>query len=149
MTMNKQKRKILIIDDDDRNILALKAVLTAKDFRCATASGSLQALHILKQETDIGVVLVDMMMPEMDGYELIPLLRKLPSLSHLQVIAVTAQAMPGDKEKCLAAGADAYISKPVDIDMLIEALNDAIKRQDDSNRCIGAMAGADRPELRV
>ena len=127
--MNKQQQKILIIDDDDRNIMALKAVLTSRGFQCITASDGLQALYMLKQQKDIRVALVDMMMPEMDGYELISLLRKFPQLNHLRLIAVTAQAMPGDKEKCLAAGADTYISKPVDIDILMQALNDPLKQQ--------------------
>ena len=127
--MNKQKYKILIIDDDDRNIVALKAVLTSRGFQCVTASDGLQALHMLKQQKDIGVALVDMMMPQMDGYELMGLLKKFPQLNHLRLVAVTAQAMPGDKEKCLAAGADTYISKPVDIDMLMEVLNDPLKQR--------------------
>ncbi len=88
-----------------------------------------QALHMLKQQKDIGAALVDMMMPEMDGYELISLIRKFPLLNDLWLIAVTAQAMPGDKEKCLAAGADIYISKPIDIDILMQALNDPLKQR--------------------
>ncbi|MEO6314388.1 MAG: response regulator [Chitinophagaceae bacterium] len=122
-------KKILIIDDDDRNIFALKAVLTAKGFTCITAAGGLQALGILLQEPDVNVALVDMMMPGMDGYEVIHEARKNVLLHHVKLIAVTAQAMIGDREKCLAAGADGYVSKPVDIDKLLLALNDTLKRR--------------------
>lgn len=120
--MNPAMQKILIIDDDDRNIFALKAVLTAKGYPCSTAPGGAQALDILKKDKDIGVALVDMMMPDIDGYELMMLIRKMPSLQHLRLVALTAQAMPGDKEKCLAAGADDYISKPVDVDTLLKII---------------------------
>jgi len=120
--MNPVMQKILIIDDDDRNIFALKAVLTAKGYSCSTAPGGAQALDILKNNKDIGVALVDMMMPDIDGYELMMLIRKMPSLQHLRLVALTAQAMPGDKEKCMAAGADDYISKPVDVDALLKII---------------------------
>ena len=120
--MNPQMQKILIIDDDDRNIFALKAVLSSKGYHCSTATGGTQALDILKGDYDIGTALVDMMMPDIDGYELMMLIRKMPSLQHVKLIAVTAQAMAGDKEKCLAAGADEYISKPVDVDALLKIL---------------------------
>ena len=120
--MNQRLKKILIIDDDDRNIFALKAVLTAKGFQCHTAGGGTQALEILKKEKDTGIALVDMMMPDIDGYELMMLIKKMPSLQHVKLIAVTAQAMTGDKEKCMAAGADDYISKPVDVDALLKII---------------------------
>ncbi len=120
--MNPVMQKILIIDDDDRNIFALKAVLTAKGYYCSTASGGAQALDILKNNEDISVALVDMMMPDIDGYELMMLVRKMPSLQHVRLVALTAQAMPGDKEKCMAAGADDYISKPVDVDTLLKII---------------------------
>ena len=120
--MNTPLQKILIIDDDDRNIFALKAVLTARGYYCSTAPGGTQALDILKSNKDIGVALVDMMMPDIDGYELMMLIRKIPSLQHIRLIAVTAQAMQGDKEKCMAAGADDYISKPVDVDILLKTI---------------------------
>jgi two-component system, cell cycle response regulator DivK len=118
-----QAQKVLIIDDDDRNIFALKAVLKSKQFDCMAAADGLEALDILKTHTDISVALVDMMMPGMDGYELMALIRKMHSLNSVKLVAVTAQAMTGDKEKCLAAGADAYLSKPVDVDMLLQILS--------------------------
>nr|MDQ6902909.1 response regulator [Bacteroidota bacterium] len=108
------ERKILIIDDDERNVFALKAVLKAREFHCVTAFGGAQALDILKHEKEIFLVLADMMMPGMDGYELMRTIRKISSWNHIRLVAVTAQAMPGDMEKCLDAGADDYISKPID-----------------------------------
>jgi len=120
--MNSQLQKILIIDDDERNIFALKAVLTSKGFICSTAAGGEPALEVLKKDKTINIALVDMMMPDIDGYELMMLIRKMPSLQQLKLVAVTAQAMPGDKEKCLNAGADDYISKPVDVDELLKIM---------------------------
>lgn len=120
--MKSPLQEILIIDDDDRNIFALKAVLTSKGYKCSTAPGGTAALAILRRNKDIGIALVDMMMPDIDGYELMMLIRKMPSLHHVKLIAVTAQAMPGDKEKCMEAGADGYISKPVDVDILLKTI---------------------------
>src|SRR6187402_2395631 len=99
--------KLLIIDDVPRNIIALSAVLRAKGYKCVTASSAGDGLDILEGDDTIGIVLLDMMMPEMDGYEALPLLR---SKRDVPVIAVTAQAMVGDREKCMAAGASGYIS---------------------------------------
>ena len=117
------KRKILIIDDDARNIFALSAVLKAKSFECISCQSAAAAFQILKDNPRIDAVLVDMMMPEMDGYTAIPLLKNLLSDTDAHVIAVTAQAMAGDREKCLQAGADDYISKPIDVDHLIKVLS--------------------------
>lgn len=118
-----EKKKILIVDDDPRNIFALKATLHSKGFDCLSCTSALDALDILKTNTVVNVVLLDMMMPEMDGYEAIPLIKALPERHGLPVISVTAQAMVGDREKCLLAGADDYISKPIDVDKLLELLN--------------------------
>jgi len=122
-------KTILIIDDDDRNIFALKAVLKSKQLNCVTATSGLQALDILKHNRAVSVALVDMMMPGMDGYELMTLIKKISGLNHLKLIAVTAQAMVGDKEKCLSAGADGYISKPVDVDSLMHLLNNQLNTE--------------------
>jgi len=121
--MDTERNKVLIIDDDARNIFALSAVLKAKKFNCLSAQSALEGLELLSQNNDIGIVLMDMMMPEMDGYDAIGHIRKNESLATIPVIAVTAQAMIGDKEKCLTAGATDYISKPVDVDLLIKILN--------------------------
>lgn len=112
--------KILIIDDDSRNIFALKATLQSRKYDCIAASSAQQGLAFLSNEKDIAVVLIDMMMPDMDGYEAIP---KIKERRKIPVIAVTAQAMTGDREKCLEAGADGYVSKPIDVDLLFEYLD--------------------------
>lgn len=116
------KKKIVIVDDDPRNIFALSANLKAKGFECKSFTGAREVLKMLNGTEVADVVLMDMMMPDMDGYEAITEIRKIENRSRLPVIAVTAQAMHGDKEKCLQAGADAYISKPVDFDKLLELL---------------------------
>ena len=118
-----ENRKILIIDDDPRNIFALSAVLRARSFECISRTGAKEAIELLKTDEYIDVVLIDMMMPEMDGYEAIPIIKAISKRRSTPVISVTAQAMVGDREKCLAAGADGYISKPVDVDKLLELIN--------------------------
>lgn len=115
--------KILIIDDDPRNIFALVAVLKTKKFTCITASTAALGIEMLLNQPDIGIVLMDMMMPDMDGYQALAEIRKNDAISTVPVVAVTAQAMVGDREKCLAAGADAYISKPIDVDVLMNVLS--------------------------
>jgi CheY-like chemotaxis protein len=121
------KRPILIIDDDSRNIFALSAVLKAKGFSTLAASGMEEACEQLRRHPDTAIILADMMMPDTDGYEAIPRLKQAVGLRHIPVIAVTAQAMAGDREKCLAAGADEYIPKPVDVDRLLRLLNEYLK----------------------
>ncbi len=118
---------ILIVEDDARNIFALSAVLKAKKFHCIAAGGGKEALSLLENGPHISVVLLDMMMPDIDGYELLKMIRGNPAFADIPVIAVTAQAMVGDREKCLAAGADAYISKPVDVDALLVLLQQHLK----------------------
>lgn len=113
-------KKVLIIDDDARNIFALVAILRSRKYECLTANSALQGMEILNNTNDIGIVLMDMMMPEMDGYEAIPLIKKE---HNVPVVAVTAQAMMGDKEKCIEAGADDYIAKPINLDNLILLLD--------------------------
>lgn len=117
------RKKVLIIDDDARNIFALSATLKSRSYECVSCLSATEALEILKNHNDISIVLIDMMMPDIDGYEAISLIRELPNYQKIPIIAVTAQAMKGDREKCLAAGADEYISKPINVDMLILALN--------------------------
>jgi two-component system cell cycle response regulator DivK len=116
------KDRILIIDDDNRNIFALSAVLRARKYDCISALSAETGLEILKADKDIGVVLMDMMMPGMDGYELIALMNKDLDLKHVPVIAVTAQAMLGDRERCLDAGAVGYVSKPINVDLLTDLI---------------------------
>lgn len=116
-------KKVLIIDDDARNIFALSAVLKAKGFTCLSSTGAQDAISLLETNEPVDVVLIDMMMPDMDGYEAIPLIKQLPNRQGLPVVSVTAQAMVGDREKCLEAGADGYISKPIDVDKLLQLIS--------------------------
>lgn len=117
------KKRVLIIDDDPRNIFALSATLRAKKYECVSCTSAEEALRLLRTDELIDAVLIDMMMPEMDGYEAIPLIKKIESRAEVPVISVTAQAMVGDREKCLLAGADDYISKPIDVDKLLQVLS--------------------------
>jgi len=117
------KKKVLIIDDDARNIFALTATLRAKSFDCVSCAGAREALELLKTDEKIDAILIDMMMPDMDGYEAIPEIKNLESRSKTPVFAVTAQAMVGDREKCLKAGADGYVSKPINVDNLLKLLS--------------------------
>jgi len=117
-----EKKRILIIDDDNRNIFALKAVLKSKGYQCLSAIGGEEGLQLLEEQKDIAVVLMDMMMPGMDGYEAMAIMGKDPELKDIPVIAVTAQAMLGDRERCLNAGAVGYVSKPINVDSLTALL---------------------------
>ena len=116
------KRKILIIDDDNRNIFALKAVLKSKGYECLSAISGEEGLLLLAEQKDVAVVLMDMMMPGMDGYEAIAKMNEHPELKNIPVIAVTAQAMVGDRERCLNAGAVGYVAKPINVDSLTDLL---------------------------
>ncbi len=118
-----EKKRILIVDDDPRNIFALKATLKAGGYPCASCGSASEALLKLQSGESFQVILLDMMMPEIDGYEAIPLIRNLPGGRDLAIISVTAQAMKGDRQKCLDAGADEYVSKPVDVDRLFHILD--------------------------
>jgi len=122
---------ILIIDDDNRNIFALSAVLRSKGFVIQTASSAKEGIDKLYRDKGIKVVLMDMMMPDMDGYEAISQIRNNASLQHVKLVAVTAQAMKGDREKCLAAGADEYVSKPINVDVLLHLLEQYKMVKDD------------------
>lgn len=119
--MNEQSN-ILIVDDDSRNTFALAAILKVRGFDCMTAESMEEAFNQLARHPGIQLVLLDMMMPVMDGYEAIQMLKRDARFSHIRVIAVTAQAMKGDREKCLAAGADDYVAKPIDVDLLLESI---------------------------
>jgi two-component system cell cycle response regulator DivK len=122
------KKKILIIDDDSRNIFALSAVLRARGFECVSASSAREGIEMLAHDRSTDIILMDIMMPEMDGYEAIENIRSNKRIAHIPIVAVTAQAMTGDREKALTAGADDYISKPVDVDLLMIILNKHLNR---------------------
>ncbi|MES2829050.1 MAG: response regulator [Bacteroidota bacterium] len=115
-------KTVLIADDDVRNIFSLTKALEQHKMKVLAATDGKEALQILKENPLVDIVLMDMMMPEMDGYESTKEIRKIPAYKQLPVLAVTAKAMMGDREKCIAAGASDYISKPVDIDQLISLL---------------------------
>jgi len=115
-------KKILITDDDVRNIFSLTKALEKYKVEVVVAMDGKHALQQIKEHKDIDVILMDMMMPEMDGYETIKEIRKMPALTRLPIIAITAKSMIGDREKCIEAGASDYISKPVDIDQLLSLL---------------------------
>jgi signal transduction histidine kinase/CheY-like chemotaxis protein/CHASE3 domain sensor protein len=115
-------KTVLIADDDVRNIFSLTKALEQHKMNVLAATDGKEALQVLKDNPKVDIVLMDMMMPEMDGYESTREIRKIPAYKQLPVLAVTAKAMMGDREKCIAAGASDYISKPVDIDQLISLL---------------------------
>jgi len=113
------QKLILIIDDDNRNIFALKAVLKAKGFDCLSAISAQEGFSIMEKHENVAIVLMDMMMPDMDGYQAIAAMKKSAKMQDIPVLAVTAQAMVGDKERCLSAGASGYVSKPINVDELL------------------------------
>ncbi|ANE51447.1 response regulator [Flavisolibacter tropicus] len=117
-----RNKKILITDDDVRNIFSLTKALEKHNMQVLSAIDGKEALRMLNQHPDIDVVLMDIMMPEMDGYETMKQIRATEHFRKLPIIAVTAKAMTGDREKCIKAGASDYISKPVDIDQLLSLL---------------------------
>ncbi|WP_394678622.1 response regulator [uncultured Sphingobacterium sp.] len=114
-----QQKVILIVDDDQRNIFALRLTLKAKGYQVLSSTSAGEAMEILEANKGVALILMDMMMPEIDGYEAIQLIRNSSFMGKIPVIAVTAQAMSGDREKCLEAGAQSYVSKPIDVDKLM------------------------------
>ncbi|MGZ4816086.1 MAG: response regulator, partial [Terriglobales bacterium] len=115
-------RKVLVVDDDVRNIFALSSVLERRGMTVLTAGTGREAIKTIESTPDLAIVLMDIMMPEMDGYETMQVIRQNPSLRRLPIIALTAKAMKGDREKCLEAGASEYLAKPVNTEQLLSAL---------------------------
>jgi len=115
-------RRVLVVDDDARNIFALTTVLENHEMEVLSATNGRQAIELIESTPDLSVVLMDIMMPEMDGYETMREIRKDPRFRTLPILALTAKAMKGDREKCLEAGASDYIAKPVDTDQLLSLL---------------------------
>jgi CheY-like chemotaxis protein/HAMP domain-containing protein len=115
-------RKVLVVDDDARNIFALTTVLESQEMEVISATNGRQAIEIIESTPDLSVVLMDIMMPEMDGYETMREIRKDPRFRTLPILALTAKAMKGDREKCLEAGASDYIAKPVNTEQLLSLL---------------------------
>ncbi|HEY4247218.1 MAG TPA: HAMP domain-containing protein [Lacunisphaera sp.] len=115
-------RKVLVVDDDARNIFALTTMLENHDMDVISATNGRQAIELIKQQPGISVVLMDIMMPEMDGYQTMQEIRRNPRFGALPILALTAKAMKGDRDKCLAAGASDYVAKPVNTNELLSLL---------------------------
>jgi len=115
-------KKVLVVDDDVRNIFALSSLLERRGMTVLTAGTGREAITTLEATPDLAIVLMDIMMPEMDGYETMQVIRQNPAFRRLPIIALTAKAMKGDREKCLEAGASEYLAKPVNTEQLLSAL---------------------------
>jgi CheY-like chemotaxis protein len=115
-------KKVVVVDDDVRNIFALSSVLERRGMVVLTAGTGREAISLIESTPDVAIVLMDIMMPEMDGYETMQVIRQNPDFRRLPIIALTAKAMKGDREKCLEAGASEYLAKPVNTEQLLSAL---------------------------
>ncbi|MCE9537643.1 MAG: response regulator, partial [Bacteroidetes bacterium] len=115
-------KKILVVDDDVRNLFAITTVFERFNIEVITAESGMEAIGLMNDFNDIEMVLMDIMMPGMDGYETIRKIRREYKNSTLPIIAVTAQAMKGDRQKCIEAGASDYITKPLKIDQLLSLM---------------------------
>ena len=121
-------RVALLVDDDARNIFALSSMLERRGMRVLTAANGSEAIRLVNSAPDIAIVLMDIMMPEMDGYQTIAAIRENPSFRRLPIIALTAKAMKGDREKSLEAGASEYLAKPVNTEQLLSAMRSWLHR---------------------
>jgi CheY-like chemotaxis protein len=140
--------RVLIVDDDIRNIYSLTSVLESYDVEVLHAEAGREGIRILEQTPGIDLALIDIMMPEMDGYETMQQIRAQPQLADVPLIAVTAKAMKGDRQKCLEAGASDYIAKPVDIELLLALLRVWVTRAREKTASLGratALAMEDAP----
>ena len=115
-------KKVLVVDDDVRNIFALGSVLERHGMKVLTATTGNEAISLLDSTPEVAIVLMDIMMPEMDGYQTMQVIREKPRFRRLPIIALTAKAMKGDREKCLEAGASDYIAKPVNTEQLLSLM---------------------------
>jgi len=115
-------KTVLVVDDDVRNIFALASLLEEHNMKVVHAENGRAGIELLKARPEINLVLMDIMMPEMDGYETMSTIRQIPEFRTLPIVALTAKAMKGDRAKCLEAGASDYITKPVDIEQLFSVL---------------------------
>jgi len=123
MMMEKLKNKVvLIVDDDARNTFALRSYLETLDMKFVIAGDGQEAISLLQHGTNPDIILLDIVMPVMDGYETMAILKQNSSLKQIPVIAVTARAMKGDRERCMEAGAWDYISKPLDMNVLMNKI---------------------------
>ncbi len=117
-----KEKKVLIVDDDMRNVFALSSLLEERSMKIVVGRNGKEGIEKLEQNPDVNLVLMDIMMPEMDGYEAMTRIRKIPKYKKLPILALTAKAMQGDRDKCIAAGANDYLTKPVDTEKLISLL---------------------------
>jgi len=124
-----KNRKVLIVDDDIRNSYSLTNALEEDELRCITAENGRSAINLLNEHPDIDIILMDVMMPEMDGYEATSEIRKMDKFRKLPIIALTAKAMKVDREKCLEAGMSDYVTKPVDMDQLLSLMRVWLHRE--------------------
>jgi HAMP domain-containing protein/signal transduction histidine kinase/DNA-binding response OmpR family regulator len=115
-------KKVLIVDDDVRNVFALTSVFERRGMEVVFAENGREGIESLKANPDVSLVLMDIMMPEMDGYEATRAMREMPEFQRLPIVALTAKAMKGDREKSIASGASDYITKPVDVDQLLSLM---------------------------
>jgi CheY-like chemotaxis protein len=115
-------RKVLVVDDDVRNIFALSSILERHGMNVISATTGQEGIDRIERTPDLALVLMDIMLPEMDGYETMRRIRGVPRLRCLPIIALTAKAMKGDRERCLEAGASDYIAKPVNTEQLLSLL---------------------------
>jgi CheY-like chemotaxis protein len=118
----------LLVDDDARNIFALSSVLERRGMRVLAATTGGEAIELVQSTPDVDIVLMDIMMPEMDGYQTIGAIREDPAFRRLPIIALTAKAMKGDREKCLESGASEYLAKPVNTEQLLTAMRSWLHR---------------------
>jgi CheY-like chemotaxis protein len=133
-------RRVLVIDDDLRNIFALTSVLEQRELKTLHAENGRAGIELLQNTPDVDIVLMDIMMPEMDGYETMRAIRKIPAFQTLPIVALTAKAMKGDREKCLRAGASDYVTKPVDLDLLFSVMRVWMARDIDNRFEHGVVA---------
>ena len=121
-------RKVLVVDDDIRNIFALNSLLERHSMQVITATNGQEAIKLVESTEDLSLVLMDVMMPEMDGYETMRRIRSKHQFRLLPIIALTAKAMKGDREKCLEAGASDYVAKPVNTEQLLSLVRTWLHR---------------------
>ena len=134
-------KKVLVVDDDVRNIFALTSVLEQHDLQVVHAENGRAGIEMLLKTPDVDGVLMDIMMPEMDGYETMRAIRKIPEFRTLPIFAVTAKAMKGDRAKCIEAGASDYITKPVDLEQLFSVLRVWLTRGVESHKGVMTITG--------
>ena len=135
---------MLVVDDDLRNVFAITSVLELYGLTVVHAPSGQQGIDVLRADADIDLVLMDVMMPEMDGYTTTAAIREMPEFADLPVIAVTARAMQGDRDKSLAAGATDYVTKPVDTEELLGCIKRWLPAAPAARLSRGRPPGADR-----